>query len=109
MAGRRRPVSCTDPGNPTKIPQIRVPGCPHKNPTDETAFCGTHTKIGTKTSPEQAKRRGRWLSAVPINGGQGRHQLEHRLQLPGTARAQLGSAWVRAAAEHLPRHGDWGA
>ena len=35
------------------------------------AHPGTHAKIETKTSPEQAKRRFRRLSAVPIGGGQG--------------------------------------
>ena len=60
---------------------------PHKNPTStrpgpaptgiprtrrhSAAHSGTHAKIETKTSPEQAKRRCRRLSAVPVGGGQG--------------------------------------
>jgi len=47
---------------PTDIPQTRRHSAAHP---------GTRAKIGTKTSPEQAQRRCRRLSAVPIGGGQG--------------------------------------
>ena len=35
------PRLCQPPGSPTKIPQARVPGGPHRYPTDMTAFRGT--------------------------------------------------------------------
>src|SRR5450755_1957111 len=47
---------------PTRSPRTR---------RHSAAYLGTHAKIETKTSPEQAKRRYRRLSAVPICGGQG--------------------------------------
>src|ERR1035438_2481740 len=47
---------------PTSFPRTRRHSAAHP---------GTHAKIETKTSPEQAKRRYRRLSAVPICGGQG--------------------------------------
>src|SRR5579863_9283585 len=47
---------------PTGIPRTRRHTAAHP---------GTHAKIEAKTSPEQAKRRCRWLMAVPIGGGQG--------------------------------------
>src|SRR5580693_5057502 len=49
-------------GAPTRIPRTR---------RHSTAHPGTPAKIETKTSPEQAKRKGRRLLAVPIGGGQG--------------------------------------
>ena len=70
--------------------QLREPpstfGVPHKShkcafraaPTDiprtrrhSMAHPGTPAKVEMKTSPEQAKRKGRRLLAVPTGGGQG--------------------------------------
>ena len=63
------------PGKPHKNPTSPGPGPPpHKSPRTRrhsAAHPGTHAKIETKTSPEQAKRRRRRLSAVPVVGGQG--------------------------------------
>jgi hypothetical protein len=47
---------------PTRSPRTR---------RHSPAHPGTHAKIETKTAFEQAKRRCRRLSAVPIGGGQG--------------------------------------
>jgi NADPH-dependent ferric siderophore reductase len=47
---------------PTDIPRTRRHSAAHP---------GTPVKMETKTSPEQAKRRCRRLSAMPIDGGQG--------------------------------------
>src|ERR1039457_2801377 len=57
---------------PTSFPRTRRHSAAHPGtPRHTPAHPGTHAKIETKTSPEQAKRRYRRLSAVPICGGQG--------------------------------------
>jgi hypothetical protein len=72
------------------------------------AYPGTHAKIEAKTSPEQAKRRWRRLSAVQVTGGQGQGRtadlpLFRGPITPGSGHSQSReSAQVtRISADHL--------